>query len=301
MSTPVIRICGFLVALILASPVHALALNAREYIPKQKRLIRAFFLAGHYFECIAETRRLMMAMPESNIEEFNSFIHLNYFLGGQYGTVIEQLEETERTKRRFSDLILLSHSYMQLGRSREALAVLAPRSYESCLTQHRMRDLFFGRVEAYLKDDQYDEAILEIRRFRPFSADRVMTLQMEQDIAAYQERGMKSEWTSVFLSSVLPGSGQLYAGRFRDAVITLTAILACSYGAYFYHQRGDENISLTLAFFSVLFYGGNLYGAYNSAVHSNRRIAESFREGIFERYIPPYDPSVYIDSDALLK
>lgn len=301
MSIPVIRICGFLIVFILVSPVHALALNAREYIPKQKKLIRAFFLSGQYFECIAETRRLMIALPESYIEEYTSFIHLNYFLGGQYRTVIEQLEETERVNHRFPELILLSHSYMQLGRSREALSVLAPWSYESCLTQRRMRDLFFGRMEAHLREEQYDEAIQEIRRFRPFSADQSMTVQMEQDIAAYRERGMKSEWASVFFSSVLPGSGQLYAGRFRDAAITLAAILACSYGAYFYHERGNENISLTLAFFSALFYGGNLYGAYNSAVHANRSIAEDFREGISERYIPPYDPSVYIDTDTLLE
>ena len=289
-----------LLALLLLHPAPSKAKNSREFVSRQKRVMRSFFLDKRYFDCIAETRRLLSyTSPENMRDEYLYFIEANYFLGGQYRTVIAHIQEMEDDNTaRLPHLLLLSHSYGKLGMESASLSALSRYDYAR-MEKNERRELFLARTATYLRNSMYPEALQETHRFKKFQRDTALT-EMEKEIAGYRDIALKSKELAVILSAAVPGSGQLYAGRIADGFISLAAILACSGGAYYFYRR-ENRVSFTLIFFSALFYGGNIYGAYNAAEAFNRRTDEEFRKGLIERHIPPYEPMRYIPLERILE
>jgi putative component of membrane protein insertase Oxa1/YidC/SpoIIIJ protein YidD len=80
----------------------------------------------------------------------------------------------------------------------------------------------------------------------------------------------RSPWLAGSMSAVLPGSGQLYAGRPADgAVAFLTNALLI--GGTVVAARNDEDVTaVALGFVAFGFYAGNVYGAANAAVRHDR-------------------------------
>jgi hypothetical protein len=291
-----------LLILFVPYPVPSGPMGSNEFIHRQKRVIKSLFQDKRYFDCIAETRRLLTYTPAGSLsDEYRYFIEANYFLGGQYKTVISNIKESGNDDTLVPPyLLLLSRSYMKLGLDNESLNTLSQYDYD-IMKKNEREELFLLRIEAYLRNSLYREALSETHRFKKLQSDFPLLPEMEKGIEGYKEIGLKSKELSLLLSAVIPGSGQIYAGRIADGLISLAAILACSSGAYYFHRRGNTEISYTLIFFSVLFYGGNIYGAYNTTESFNRAVDEEFKKKLIGKYIPPYDPMRYIDSGRILK
>jgi len=72
------------------------------------------------------------------------------------------------------------------------------------------------------------------------------------------------------LSALLPGTGQLYAGEPRDALLSFLvngALIAATYQAFDKEVYGVGGVVGVVA---LGFYSGSVYGAVNSAHHANR-------------------------------
>lgn len=289
----------FILLLLYSAPSEPM--EPQEFVSRQKKVMRSFFLDKRYFDCIAETRRLLSFTSENLRDEYLYFIEANYFLGGQYRTVISHIKEIKDDNAlTLPYLLLLSRSYMKLGMDSESLSSLSRYDY-GIMRKNERRELFLMRVEAYLRNSMYREALAETHRFKKFHPDPALLGEMEKEIEGYREITLKSKELSLLFSAAIPGSGQIYSGRIADGLISLAAILACSSGAYYFHRRGSSRVSFTLVFFSVLFYGGNIYGAYNATEAFNRGIDEEFRKKLIGKYIPPYEPMRYIPVERILK
>jgi len=88
----------------------------------------------------------------------------------------------------------------------------------------------------------------------------------------------KSAKTAATLSALMPGAGQLYTHRPRDAAMAfiLNAILA--YGTYEAIDNGEYVTGGLFGFVGVSFYAGNIYNAANNANKFNRTMREKFFE-----------------------
>jgi len=88
----------------------------------------------------------------------------------------------------------------------------------------------------------------------------------------------KSAKIAASLSAMMPGAGQLYAHRPRDAAMAfiLNAILA--YGTYEAIDNGEYVTGGLFGFVGVSFYAGNIYNAANNANKYNRTMREKFFE-----------------------
>lgn len=80
------------------------------------------------------------------------------------------------------------------------------------------------------------------------------------------------------LSALLPGSGHVYAGAYKDGFLAFLvngALIVASYEAFDKEVYGAGGLT---AFLSLTFYAGNIYGAVNSAHHANQeRLAALLR------------------------
>ena len=75
----------------------------------------------------------------------------------------------------------------------------------------------------------------------------------------------KSPLIAAGLSTILPGSGRMYAGRFRDGLMGLWMIVISSTAAYSSFQENKNNKGNFFSIITLLFYTGEIYGAYRTA------------------------------------
>lgn len=280
----------------------AQSLNSVEFITRQKQFIRQLFIEKSYFDSIAETKRLLTSLPGNNkISYYNFFIDANYFLGGQYKTVIHHQHAHSNEKNlRLPSQILLSYSYRAIGRTGEAGRILYGINYSGLVDDDQLF-LFRARTAHLIKTSRYDLVMTEISNYRVIKHNQKLFMIMEQDIKRFSELSLKSETIAALMSAIVPGSGQAYSGRYLDGIISLAAISATIYGAYRLHQGGENSLAFTLGFFSGLFYAGNIYGAYNAASTANKKTEALYQSEMINKHCPEYNPFGHQDIQNTLR
>jgi cellobiose phosphorylase len=83
----------------------------------------------------------------------------------------------------------------------------------------------------------------------------------------------KSPALAMAFSMVIPGSGKIYSGDWKDGLFAMLMIGSMTYESYVgFHTRGTRSVlGWVFAGLSVGFYGGNIYGSYHSAQRYNAR------------------------------
>lgn len=148
---------------------------------------------------------------------------------------------------------------------------------------------------AYFSRQRYDEALAALGTLdvsNPDWADearhlKFVTLVARGDYAQARELGTLPAWDDIpsrspvlsgLLSSLLPGSGQVYGGRAADGVVAfvLTGVFAAATW-----EAADEELQVVAGLTAVvglLFYAGNIYGAVNGAHRFNEEARLQFQQ-----------------------
>ena len=103
------------------------------------------------------------------------------------------------------------------------------------------------------------------------------------------------------LAQSLFHSGQVYAGKYLAGIVSLLAVAGTAYGYRYFQERGEWGNAAACGFFAALFYAGNVYGAYNSALDANRQFDDTFNRAFRARYLPQYAPLCATDERALFQ
>lgn len=104
-----------------------------------------------------------------------------------------------------------------------------------------------------------------------------------EDIVRLQKLPRKSPRLAGTLSALLPGAGQLYNGRYREAGMAFALNAAFLAGGIQAINTGNTVLGGILLFFEAGWYGGNIYNAVNTAHKTNRRRYQSGLEQLRER------------------
>ena len=95
------------------------------------------------------------------------------------------------------------------------------------------------------------------------------------------------------MSAILPGSGQIYIERYKDATSTFVLNSLFIAGAWIAFEGDNPALGAILTIFELGWYKGNIYGAVSRAHKYNRKIDEDiFRKsignfGLYEREVRP--------------
>jgi len=275
------------------SAAEKLSLN---FSLKQKKFIKNLYNDKKYFDCIGETERLLMYSPESvNFCDYNYFIESLYYLGGQYKSAIKHYNKIYIQKGDFCpehflrNSLLLSQTYFKLGLFSKSYKVLDSVSVKDLSPSVRY-DFIMRKLEPVFQNFKYSDALAEIRKNWDLVTEKDKLADLENDIKKYRDIDRKSKTLSVLLSALVPGSGQFYSGKYLSGILSLAGVVATAAGSLFFYKKNEKGISYGMAFFSVLFYSGNIYGAYNSAAEYNFISNNSFRDRLTDKHIPVYKP-----------
>jgi TolA-binding protein len=86
----------------------------------------------------------------------------------------------------------------------------------------------------------------------------------------------RSPATALLLSSLLPGAGQVYAGRQKDGLMAFLVNGVFGYLTYDRFRAGSASAAILVLAVEASFYAGNAYGAGNAALSENRRRQEEY-------------------------
>ncbi|MFO7832371.1 MAG: tetratricopeptide repeat protein [Desulfuromonadaceae bacterium] len=131
-------------------------------------------------------------------------------------------------------------------------------------------------------------SLLEVERLQRAQL-LLQTRQLElrpdlEDVISLQDLPRKSPRLAGTLSALMPGAGQLYNGRYREAGMAFALNAAFIVGGLQAIDTGNTVLGGILLFFEAGWYGGNIYNAVNTAHKTNRRRYRSELEQLRDRY-----------------
>jgi len=265
------------------------AAETADTVKKQKKFISELYGSGDYFNAIAETRRLQLYGKDPELEYF---IYTCYYLAGQYRTVTGQYRPGPDYNKNLPFMLLVSQSFIRVEDFKSAYSSLSPLSYNE-LEQKAAFNLLLRRVEPLVLSGDFEPLDNELLSARQIMDDYPDYIQLKHDLESFRENQGINPWTGALMSAVMPGLGQLWSGRIIDALLSLASVALPAAGACYMKDKGHNGTAWTLYFFTGLFYAGNIYGGYNSALLQKKEDCKNNHEKLEKKY-GKYDPAIYL-------
>ena len=236
---------------------------------------------GDYLRAAGEYQRYLFYVSEN--EEIRYKIAICYRFGGKTEQAIQGFEAILRTS---PESQYVNRAYYQIGatyflqdqfdRSVQFLNEALPRITDA--RQHAEATQLIGL--SYLKQKQWIEAGELFKALQ--KSDVIQVREKAAVYHNYAEKGAALPTRSPFLagtlSTVIPGAGRLYTGRFGDALTTLFTVGLTGWQAYDGFRRDglSSTKGWTLGTLCGIFYVGNIYGSVIAARVYNRHVTDEF-------------------------
>lgn len=253
------------------------------YAPENVRKFADFlYEQGDYLRAAGEYERYLFYQPQKS-EQIQYKIAICYRFAGKTEQAIQGFEALSRMspKSQYTSL-----AYYQIG----ATYFLTDQFQQTALFLHetlpRITDIR-QRAEAeqliglsYLMQKQWSEAGEVFKMLR--GSEVASVSQKAVVYHSYAKNGADLPTRNPFLagtlSTVVPGAGRLYTGRFSDALTSLFIVGLTGWQAYDGFQRDGLSSAKgwTLGTLSGIFYVGNIYGSVISARVYNQHVADEF-------------------------
>jgi tetratricopeptide (TPR) repeat protein len=241
-----------------------------------------------YYRAITEYKRFIFLFPDNPL-----VLNVKYKIGLSYlkGDRLEDAKET------FAGLSILEEKNEITKKSLFRLAEVYFKDYRyqsSADTYLRFIDEYPDAVEtdsaryklgwSYLFGDEHDKAKKSFNDTPLESPFYAMSQNVSKGMDELADMPRKSPALSGTLSAILPGAGQVYCGRYQDAVTAFILNGLFIWGTVEMFEDDHYAAGGTLAFFSLMWYSGNIFGAVSSAHKFNRDAKSDIIKKLDEKY-----------------
>ncbi|HDR89016.1 MAG TPA: hypothetical protein ENN63_05230 [Bacteroidetes bacterium] len=158
---------------------------------------------------------------------------------------------------------------------------------------HGRANYFIGAAANLDQADRnnYTLSILLLNRnweeARDFAAENLPVNMRLANIARESESiRYKSARLALAMSAIVPGSGKIYTGKWKDGLISLVFVAANAYQAYRgFSKNGTESVhGWVFGTLAAGFYAGNVYGSYKSARIYNNQLDEALQQKALDTF-----------------
>lgn len=249
----------------------------------QYRYAQSRFDAGAFDEAIAEFNRFIHFFPaDPRIPRARFQIGQAHFDAGRYEAAAAAFKALTDG---YTGSALDNQAYFMLSRSHAGQGMVE----QAMVDLHNLMALsppaeMIDRAHYELGWLQLDQGRYSLadQAFGRIGADNRKRFQvddLQQELARSAAIPFKHPTTAGLLS-IIPGGGQLYCGRYQDALTAFVINAGLIWAAW--EAFDDEHYALgsVIGFVEFGFYAGNIYGAVSSAHKYNRDRAGEFREGL---------------------
>ncbi|MEO0075675.1 MAG: hypothetical protein ABIK31_06170, partial [candidate division WOR-3 bacterium] len=111
---------------------------------------------------------------------------------------------------------------------------------------------------SYFKENKFQTATSYLSEYNFLNDNDIRALlKYNSKIIAKRNRSL-----ATLLSAIIPGSGQIYAGRFGDGIYSFLTVIGSGLITKYYLKNDDSKIKFGIfSFLTLFFWSGNIYGA----------------------------------------
>lgn len=247
---------------------------------------RSLHEEGDYYRAITEAKRFLFEHPEdARAPDARLLIGRSYLDGEQWTAAIAALEPLVAAggAARVDADAALALGDARLGARQFAVAALEYSRFGREFpadARAGIADLRAGwarilgadeiaRFDAKRGARAFDAAARELGRLPPDHSEAARVKELADGAASLAALPRRSPVLAGTLSALLPGAGQVYAGRVQDGLIALVVNGLFLGGAIESYRRENYVASAILGLFELGWYTGNVYSAVNAAHRGN--------------------------------
>jgi len=232
------------------------------------------FSSGQYKYAAEEYERLTFMFPEKY--EYQTHLLKSYRFAGEYNKgisayksfTLKGYQQNVQVQSEYAKLNLLDHNI-------ENLVILT--------SELEKNTGFQNNLELTLRLVNIDVKVPSLEGISPDLADKgLMNLYYE-----YSSIEHRSPFLAGTFSAIIPGTGKVYCGRWKDGLIALLFIGGTGFQAYRgFEKRGKESVyGWIMGSISLGFYIGNIYGSVKTARNYNYQQKLRYVEEVTDYYI----------------
>ncbi|MBW2185835.1 MAG: tetratricopeptide repeat protein [Deltaproteobacteria bacterium] len=265
----------------ILSPVTTSFAHSERTRHSELSFADSLYQEGDYYRAVTEYKRFLHYQPNhpeaprAQLNMARCFLHGEQWHSGEktLTTLIQQYPHSPESD--YAAVLYAETAYKQhnFSRTLERLSDLNTSQKVPQLLSHQT-DL---RLWSLASLGEYDQLIHDEQQFPDHS------LLSNDDFLQLNQLPLKSPKLAGVLSAIIPGSGQLYAGRYREAGMSLLLNAAFLGGGIQSIKTGNHVVGGILLFFEAGWYGGNIYNAMNSVHKYNRDLQQSALSQLIEQ------------------
>ena len=245
-----------------------------------------FMDSGDYYRAITEYKKLAILFPDSNrLPEALYKIGMAYYRGKDYESAAKSFAEVRKTYSaiHFSDAAFSEGlSYSKLGRH-HAAALAFERSRLFDEKHPAAANAQLGLSFNALDQNDFLGCRAELKSFlENYPEDERVPAVRESLILIdeYEAVPLKSPPLAGTLSAILPGSGQVYAERYKDGAMAFLVNSLFIAGTIVSLDNENYALAAIVGGVGLPFYIGNIYGAANSAKKWNLSLSKNIHNNL---------------------
>jgi len=234
---------------------------------------------GDHYRAITEYKRFMHYCPDDSRAAYAQLAIAQSLLEGQ------RWEQADLAMEKVWSLYPNSLEAVE-ARKLHAAAAYERGDYEAAQLRYQgLKNITPNETSEYkiglsqLQQNKLEEARASFAKL-PAPLNQQLTLSLDE----YQQLERKSPQLAGTLSAILPGAGQFYTERPRQAGVAFALNAAFIYGAVEAWNNENYAVAGILSLFEIGWYGGNIYNAMNNAHKFNRRQEQHFLERLQQRF-----------------
>lgn len=245
------------------------------------------FNKGQYYRAITEYERLLFHFPDHSLAARAKLqIGFCFRKGEQWQQAIRTFKEAaeEYAGTREAETALFEAAETSFAAADYTPALEA---YFEFLKQYPQSRLFnktrYRTGWSYLYEGLPEAASREFAEIA-IQGDQGYGKALAAAALQYQDLAKKSSRMAGIFSAVVPGSGQLYANRKRDALVAFLLNSTFILGAIESFNHGSPIVGGILVFFEAGWYAGNLFNAVSDVHKYNQKQTDNFLEELKRAY-----------------
>jgi len=253
--------------------------------PAERQLLYAeqLFSQQAYESSSLEFKRFLFYHPDTDRADFARYrIAQSYYYQGKRAHAQKLFKDFMET---YPNSPLYLHAQLMLGRARfdtedySAAQVIFFQVVNADGDKWVAAQAQYLRGWCHLYERNWLKAIAEFRKVRQFQPETPLSLtatQLADTTLASTPLPLKSPRQAQWMSTFLPGSGQLYAGNVRNGLIS--AVINAAFLYLLVDSIREERYvdAVGIGLVGWRFYWGGRYSAKQWTIEHNRRIEEDF-------------------------
>lgn len=278
----------FSIVALVASAAGSQDLSPQKMISFADRL----FEQGDYYRAITEYERVIFYYPSQDLAKTSRYqIALCYLKGSRPVEAITRLRKLvndypgEEIGKR--SLFMIGEAYSEKSDYQQAIDVFE-RFLNTYPADPKAEEAQIKIGWSYLRQGNWEQASEEFKKISPGSPLHGQAEGLAEESKNYPDIPDKSPYLAGGLSAVLPGAGQLYLGRPRDAGISFLLNGIFIWGTVEAFRNNNDVTAGILFFFESGWYLGNVYNAISGAHKYNRDARREFLDRLSNQYALSY-------------